>query len=175
MKTVLNSAKQQAISAAKSTARDLNNENEKFFESLKNQVSPMPDNNQSQDKTPKDGNVNKVDPEESRKKDQKRLGELEGEIKKISQDKLITDLTQKISRGETVYLNDYPNLPIEQKQVLLAQMEAYKNRVESQNQARVAETPSSKPSRKLGAKLKGMKGKLEDIGKRTEIRTPPSG
>ncbi len=107
--------------------------------------------------------------------DLSRLRELESEIEKIGIEKTIRELQEKIMAGETVYLENYPNIPIEQKQVLRAQMEAVRERLASQQQA---QQPKSEPSTRLSRRLFGFGGSkkhAEDLQRSTETRMPPSG
>jgi hypothetical protein len=73
-------------------------------------------------------------------------------------------------------LEDYPQIPIEQKQVLKAQIQAVEQRrqQEAYAQTSLAE-PSSRPSRRMAGAVRGMKGKLDQLKRKSEIRMPPSG
>jgi hypothetical protein len=84
----------------------------------------------------------------------RRMEALNQELKDIYKQDLFKDLQNKISQGIEAPIADYTELSIEQKQVLMAQMEAYKNRKESiKNRNTLAEVPAihSKPSRRFGA------------------------
>lgn len=124
-------------------------------------------------------NVDKSFSEEERDKlrqaDLSRLRELESEIEKIRIEKTVRELQEKIMAGETVYLENYPDIPIEQKQVLKAQLEAVRQRmmVEKQSQRPTPE-PSTKPSRRFFG-FGGSKKHAEDLQRSTETRMPPSG
>ncbi|BCX14977.1 MAG: hypothetical protein KatS3mg088_660 [Patescibacteria group bacterium] len=114
------------------------------------------------------------DRQKQRSLDMSRLRELEAEIAKIRIEKQVRELQERIMRGEPVYLENY-SLPIEQKQVLKAQMEAVKQRqiAQVQQQAPKAE-PTTRPSRRLLG-FGGSKKHAEDLQKSTETRMPPSG
>ncbi len=107
--------------------------------------------------------------------DLSRLRELEAEIEKIRIEKTIKELQEKIMAGETVYLENYPEIPIEQKQVLKAQMEAVRQRLLAQHQTQQPKPePSTRPSRRLFG-FGGSKKHAEDLQRSTETRMPPSG
>ncbi len=107
--------------------------------------------------------------------DLSRLRELESEIKKVEMEKTVRELQEKIMAGEVVYLENYPGIPIEQKQVLKAQMEAVRQRLEDRQQvSQPKPEPSTRPSRRfLG--FGGSKKRVEDLQRSTETRMPPSG
>lgn len=106
---------------------------------------------------------------------QRRMQALQNEINDIRKQDVVKDLQAKISVGEVVPLEDYPELSMEQKQVLKAQTEAVKLRNEqAKYQASVQEVPAiqSKPSRRFGA---GQKHEAEKQQTRVEKPVPPSG
>jgi len=105
----------------------------------------------------------------------RRIQALQKEIGDIEKHDLVTDLQAKISQGEEIPLEDYPGLSMEEKQVLKAQMEAFKiRRQEAQYSEGVGEVPTihSKPSRRFGA---GQKHEAEKQQTRVEKPVPPSG
>ncbi len=107
--------------------------------------------------------------------DLSKLRELESEIGKIKVEKTVEELQEKIMTGEAVYLENYPDIPIEQKQVLKAQMEAVKERLAREQQAKQPrQEPSARPSRRLFS-FGGSKKHAEDLQRSTETRMPPSG
>ena len=119
--------------------------------------------------------------EEDKKKqeqvDMSRLRELEGELRQVRIEKTVRELQEKISNGEIVYLEEYPEIPVEQKQVLKAQMEAIAKRREEEVKAQAGQAvsePSSRPSRRLFS-FGGSKKHAEDLQKSRETRMPPSG
>jgi len=127
------------------------------------------------------------DQNESQKKiatDQKELGDkmksgrrmeaLQREIDDIRKQNIFKDLQRRISEGEEVPLEEYPELSLEQKQVLMAQMEAVKNQKAAANENVLKEVPTihSKPSRRFGA---GQKQQAEKERTRVERPVPPSG
>ena len=115
--------------------------------------------------------------EKNRRKqaDLSRLRELEAEIEKVRIEQEVKELQEKIMRGETVYLENYTDIPIEQKQVLKAQMEVVKQRMTVQTASQdVKPEPSTKPSRRLFG-FGGSKKHAEDLQRSTETRMPPSG
>lgn len=105
----------------------------------------------------------------------RRMRALQTEIDDIRRGEIFKDLQAKISDGETVPLEDYPELTMEQKQVLKAQMEAVKfRRQQMEYNASLNEVPGihSKPSRRFGA---GQKHEAEKAQTRVEKPVPPSG
>lgn len=108
------------------------------------------------------------------------LKALENELKEITKKDLLTLLQQKISQGEEVYLDDYPNLSLEEKQVLKAQMQAVLVRQNQTQDAPLVE-PNAKKSRNfifgLGKKpqIKGPELTAERQKQRVERPMAPSG
>jgi|GEM_PF-1531381 len=119
--------------------------------------------------------------EEDKKKqeqvDMSHLRELEAELRQVRIEKIVRELQEKIANGEVVYLEEYPEIPVEQKQVLKAQMEAIAKRREEEVKAQAGQAvsgPSSRPSRRLFS-FGGSKKHVEDLQKSRETRMPPSG
>lgn len=105
----------------------------------------------------------------------RRMEALNQELKDIHKQDLFKDLQNKIAQGVEVPITDYTELSMEQRQVLKAQMEAYKNQSEDvKNKNALAEVPAvrSKPSRRFGA---GQKREVEKLQTRVEKPVPPSG
>ncbi len=117
--------------------------------------------------------------EEEKKKqaqvDLSRLRELENEVKKIQIDNQVKEIQQKMMAGETIYLEEYPQIPIEEKQVLKAQMEALKQRSDAAAASTFREEPSSRPSRRGLFGPKKSKQAVDQLQRQTETRLPPSG
>jgi hypothetical protein len=109
-------------------------------------------------------------------KSTRRMEALNQELKDIQKQDLFKDLQEKISLGEEIPLQDYPELSMEQKQVLKAQMEAVKTQMLNAQYANniSLEVPAihSKPSRRFGA---GQKHEAEKQQTRVEKPVPPSG
>jgi hypothetical protein len=106
---------------------------------------------------------------------QRLFGALQKEIEDIRKQDLFGDLQAKISQGIEVPLDDYKELSMEQKQVLMAQMEAVRNRQkQASDKGLVNNVPAihSKPSRRFGA---GQKHEAEKQQTRIEKPIPPSG
>ena len=95
------------------------------------------------------------------------------ELDEIRKQNLFKNLQAKISQGIEVPLEDYPELSMEQKQVLKAQMEAVKN------QRLAAAQPSSglvEPTLKRGRRFgPTQKQEAEKQQTRVERPVPPSG
>ena len=117
--------------------------------------------------------VNPEAPAEVSPQNQKEA--LEQELKDIHKQDLFKDLQRKIAQGITVPLEDYPELSMEQKQVLKAQMEAVKYQREQAAYAQSQEgfkTPVSKRGRRFGTTRKEEAQKEQT---HVEKPVPPSG
>ncbi len=106
-------------------------------------------------------------------KSARRLEALNREISDIKKQDLFSDLQKRIAEGEEVPLEDYPDLSIEQKQVLKAQMEAVKVQRQSVQKTGGLVEPAAKRGRQLF-----------NFGKKTAVKreqthvekiVPPSG
>jgi hypothetical protein len=120
----------------------------------------------------------KLDEQRAHESDQlksaRRMEALKREIEDIQKQKLFKQLQEKISAGEYVPLEEYMELSMEQRQVLKAQMEAVKTRMQNANESNFNNVPSmsSKPSRRFGA---GQKQAAKNEQTRVEKPVPPSG
>ena len=110
--------------------------------------------------------------EKIKTKDTRMLSALNREIEDIRRDKLFRQLQAKVSNGEEISLENYRELTLEQKQVLKAQMEAYKLRASQEESEKPIGQPSSKPSRKL---FSFGKKQAEKLKTKVERPMPPSG
>ncbi len=99
---------------------------------------------------------------------------LNRELDDIHKQKIFKELQARIAQGEEVPLEEYPELTMEQKQVLLAQMEAVKKQKAIQFAQGFSDVPAikSKPSRRFGA---GQKQQAQKEQTRVEKPVPPSG
>jgi hypothetical protein len=105
----------------------------------------------------------------------RRMEALNQELKDIRKQDLFTDLQGRIAQGVEVPVADYSELSMEQKQVLMAQIEAYQNQkanIKYQNASNDVPAIHSKPSRRFGA---GQKAEAEKQQTRVEKPIPPSG
>jgi hypothetical protein len=107
-------------------------------------------------------------------KSQRRMEAFQRELEDIRKQDLFKSLQEKISQGVVIPLEDYPDLSMEQKQVLKAQMEAVRNQIAKQQAAgqNSLEIPVSKKSRRFGSSQK------QEAQKQTthvEKPVPPSG
>lgn len=105
----------------------------------------------------------------------RRMEALSREIDDIRKQDMFKDLQRRISEGEEIPLEEYPELSMEQKQVLNAQMEAV--RMSRRQDVQVSTQPKvpavhSKPSRRFGA---GQKSQAQKEQTRVEKPVPPSG
>jgi hypothetical protein len=105
----------------------------------------------------------------------RRMEALNQELKDIHKQDLFRDLQAKIAQGIEIPLEDYPELSMEQKQVLKAQMEAVKYREKQAAYAQSREgfkTPVSKKGRRFGTTRKEEAQKEQT---HVEKPVPPSG
>jgi hypothetical protein len=108
-------------------------------------------------------------------KSSRRMEALDRELDDIRKRDLFSDLQRKISEGEEIPLEDYTELSMEEKQVLKAQMEAYKNQMQlMQNQK---QDTLLEPAVKKGRQLFnfGKKQGVKNEQTRVEKPVPPSG
>ncbi len=98
---------------------------------------------------------------------------LNRELADIHKQKIFNELQRRIAEGEEIPLNEYPELSMEQKQVLLAQMEAVKKQ-RAVRATDFSDVPAvhSKPSRRFGA---GQKSQAQKEQTHVEKPVPPSG
>lgn len=108
-------------------------------------------------------------------KSNRLLEALNRELDDINKQKIFKDLQARIANGEEISLEEYPELSMEQKQVLMAQMEAVKKQMLNAKYAndKSIGVPSvvSKPSRRFGA---GQKKEAEKQQTHVEKPIPPS-
>jgi hypothetical protein len=105
----------------------------------------------------------------------RRMEALEAELKDIRKQDLFKDLQNKIAQGLEVPLEDYPELSMEQKQVLKAQMEAVKFQKQQAAYAQSQEgfkSPVSKKGRRFG---ETRKEEAQREQTHVEKPVPPSG
>lgn len=129
------------------------------FKALDNQTKAVEHQNELQDKM----------------KATRRMEALNRELEDIHKQDKFSDLQKRISEGEQISLEEYPELSMEQKQVLNAQMEAVKNRIEmqkSQSQNTLVE-PAAHKGRQLFNF--GKKQSMKNEQTRVEKPVPPSG
>lgn len=178
----MNTAKQAGQIAgdlARKIARQIAQEPLEILKTAKDQVtapekvapaSQPGQNGENSEKTP--GDQQKL---QDNMRSTRRMEALNQELKDIRKQDLFKDLQNKISQGVDVPIADYTELTMEQKQVLKAQMEAYKNQRENiinKNASIDVPTIHSKPSRRFGA---GQKQEAERQQTRVEKPVPPSG
>ena len=107
-----------------------------------------------------------------REKSRRRIEAHRRELESIKSQKTFEELQKRISEGEDLPIENFSELSMEQKQVLRAQIEAVKTKMQTAQQSEVLIEPTSK--RKKGV-LKGMAGKLDKMKRKSEIRMGPSG
>lgn len=103
---------------------------------------------------------------------QRQMQALQKELQDMEGQKLLNDLLKRISGGEIIPLENYPQLSTEQKDVLKAQMEAIK----TQKEAAAREKPVVEPGTKKSRKLFGF-GSSQAEKQKTHVEKPlsPSG
>ena len=171
----------QIKQAIKKSAQQLQNEPLEILKSAAKQVTgaeslPWEGEKQQQEK-PK--NNDDIPSEEIQYKKQvaeqegKKLQALEAELRDIRIQKLFNSLMQRIQNGEDVPLEEFVDLPYQQRDVLKAQMEAVKKqRIMQQNQSSGIPEPAAKRGRQMGG---GQKGAAKKEQTRVEKPVPPSG
>lgn len=103
----------------------------------------------------------------------RRMEALNRELEDIHKQGLFSDLQRRITEGEEVPLEDYPELSLEQKQVLKAQMEAVRvQRVKAEYTNDQLVEPTPKKSRRFGPSRKQEAMRQQT---RVEKPVPPSG
>lgn len=170
-KTAQDTAKQIARQIAQEPAEILKEAGKQVV----GEVSGQQDSQAVRQSDTQSGEKEKKELEDKRFAD-RRVQALQNEIDDIGKQKIFKDLQAKISEGVEVPLENYPELSMEQKQVLKAQMEAVKAQMidAKYTNAKYSEVPtiSSKPSRRFGA---GQKTEAEKQQTRVEKPVPPSG
>ena len=176
---MITSAKKQAQDLSRKIARQVAQEPLEILRSAKKQVSgeSLTNREQSTHAQPPE-TPEKNETQELKNKDSLRssrtLEALDRELEDIRLDKLIKELQRKIAEGEEVYLGNYPELSLEQKQVLNAQVEAVKRqKALSLQEATPLVEPKTKTPR--GSWLFGGKSQAEKQKTRVEKPLPPSG
>lgn len=170
-----NTAK-SAQDIAKQIAKQIAQEPAEILRDVKEQTGiEVPQQNEfRKNETVNTNNQNLEKAEEFDKlKSARMMQALNRELEDIRKQDLFSDLQKRISLGEKIPLEEYTTLSLEQKQVLKAQMEAYKIQMQKMSQ-NYSEIPSiqSKPSRRFGA---GQKREAEKQQTRVEKPVPPSG
>lgn len=102
---------------------------------------------------------------------QRQLEALNREVKDIEKQRLIKDIQEKINNGEELNLANYPDLTMEEREVLMAQMQAVKFRTQMAGPANPLIQPSAKPDRKFAGEGLGAKRQQTHV----EKPLPPSG
>lgn len=127
--------------------------------------------------------TNEENPEEKYQKElndnlksSRRMEAFDRELKDIAKENLFKELQEKISKGEEVYIDEYQELSMEQKQVLKAQLEAIEKQkqIREQNQGKenFLQVVSKRGRRLMGM---GQKKAAEKQTTRVEKPIPPSG
>ncbi|MEK7550361.1 MAG: hypothetical protein AAB535_01045 [Patescibacteria group bacterium] len=108
-------------------------------------------------------------------KSSRRIEALDRELKDIERDRIFKEIQRKISEGQEVYLEEYPELSMEQKQVLNAQVEAVKQQMLNAKNANAKSL--TEPVAKKGRKLFnfGKKTAMKREQTHVEKPVPPSG
>lgn len=106
-------------------------------------------------------------------KSQRLLQAYQRELEDVRKQDLLKNLQRRIAEGEEVPLEDYPELSMEHKQVLRAQMEA----VRARNLQSTGSKPLVEPVAKKGRRMFnfGKKTSMKREQTRVEKVVPPSG
>lgn len=171
-----NSAKSLAQQIAKQMAREpLEILKDAKEQTTGQELSGQPENQQS--KAPDDQTklIQHQNELQDKMKSTRRMEALNRELDDIHKQEKFSDLQKRISEGEEISLEEYPELSMEQKQVLKAQMEAVRNQIEAQkaqNQNVLIE-PAAHKGRQLFNF--GKKQSMKNEQTRVEKPVPPSG
>ena len=112
--------------------------------------------------------------ERDKVRSQRLLEALQRELRDRTKNDLIKSLQEKIAKGEVVYLENYPQLTSEEKEILKKQIESVN--IQKQQAAREQET-LAEPATKKGRRLFnfGKKTQMQRQQTQTERPLPPSG
>ncbi len=115
----------------------------------------------------------KIEEEKDIQKSRNLKSAFEAELKDIHREEVFKKVQQTILAGEGVNVNDFPELSLEQKQVLNALKETVNtNSQKGQDSGNILSEPKSKQKRGL---FSGVRTRVERLKRRGEIRTGPSG
>jgi len=105
----------------------------------------------------------------------RRMEAYQRELEDIRKQDKFGELQRRISQGEEIPLEDYPELTVEQKQVLRAQMEAVRNQIRSANHSN--DNQLTEPAAKKGRRFFnfGKKTAMKREQTHVEKPAPPSG
>jgi len=169
-----------AKNLAKQVARQMSREPLEILKDIREQttgqeLSGQPDGQQPGSQSKEATQVDKQEELQVKMKTTRRMEALNRELEDIHKQEKFSDLQKRISEGEQISLEEYPELSLDQKQVLKAQMEAVRNQlavrsVQSQN---VLSEPASKKGRQLFNF--GKKQSMKNEQTRVEKPVPPSG
>ncbi len=102
----------------------------------------------------------------------RRMEALNRELEDIRKQEIFKSLQRRIAEGEEVPLEDYPELSMEQREVLKAQMEAVKR----QQLLAISDQSLVEPTAKKGRRFRaGQREEAEKQQTRVEKPVPPSG
>lgn len=106
--------------------------------------------------------------------DKKNLEDLQSKMEEIRRQKVFESLLARIQAGEDVPLEEFQELSYEQRDVLKAQLEAYKKRGQTVPNQQALVEPATKRSRRFGG-FGRRKNAAEKQQTRVEMPLPPSG
>lgn len=136
--------------------------------------SPEPEINTAPPAGEPDTEVRKLQ-EEEKTRTSSNLQRLESELLEIRRERILGQLQQKIAQGEEVYLENFPELSIEQSQVLRAEMEAVRLRKQQEELGRGKTLFEPATKRPRGLLFGGPKLQAERQRTKVEKPIPPSG
>jgi hypothetical protein len=169
---------QSARDLAQKIARQLSQEPLEILKTAGEQVArpEIPASNQNPNNEGQQKNQEGQQKLQDKMKAGRRMEALNTELNDIRKQDLFKDLQGRIAGGEEVPLEDYPELSMEQKQVLKAQMEAVKYQKQqaafNESQAGGSLFGTAKKGRKMGG---SQKQEAEKQQTRVEKPVPPSG
>lgn len=180
--TLAQDATKSAKSLAQMVAKQMAKEPFEVLKRVPAHVVGAPEATQSQEngsnnQAPTDFKTQKEVLESNDKiKSGRRIEALDRELKDIRRERLFKEIQRKIAEGIQVYLEEYPELSLEQKQVLNAQIEAVKAQM-IQKQNAEQNQGLMEPTSKKGRRLFGFGQKSQVKKQQTKIEKPmsPSG
>ena len=174
-------ATKSAKSLAQQIARQMAQEPLEVLKDVKSQVTGA-ENQPSSEHVPQpqqsspatNPEIQKKEAERDKLSSQRRMEALNRELEDMHKQSVFKDLQERIAAGEDVPVEEYSELSMEQKQVLMAQKEAVKKQIEAQRaqSANILPMPTPKRSRKMGS---SQKQEAEKQQQRVEKPVPPSG
>jgi hypothetical protein len=139
------------------------------------EFSGQPNNQQSKAPENQTKEVDHQNELQDKMKATRRMEALNRELDDMYKHDKFSELQKRISEGEAISLEEYPELSLDQKQVLKAQMEAVRNQINAQRSQ--SQNVLVEPATHKGRQLFnfGKKQSMKNEQTRVEKPVPPSG